>query len=60
MFVVSDLRNGKYRISALFSGVDAKDRAKRWAGAAGKVTRLRKQEIFATLRAGMALPVRYA
>ena len=59
MYVASDLLNGSYRISAMFTGKDARARAIRWAGQCGKVTRIVKPEIFSTLKTGKALPKRY-
>lgn len=59
MYAASDLLNGSYRISALFTGPDSKAKAIRWAGQQGKVTRIVKREIFLTLRTGKALPKRY-
>ena len=59
MFIVSDLRNGSYRISGMFAGLNAKQNAIRWAGSAGKITQLRSAKIFRSLHSGQALPKRY-
>lgn len=61
MFIVSDLRNGEYRISAMFTGVHAKERANRWAKCdpTSKVTQIRSMRIWEKLNTGMKLPARY-
>lgn len=60
MYIVSDSRNGVYRIVAKFSGAQAQESAKRWAKSDSKVTRLRSPRIFAALGLGQKLPARYA
>jgi hypothetical protein len=60
MFLVSDMRNGGYKISGMFIGANAKEKAIAWAGGVSKVTRLRSQAIWATLQTGQTLPKRYA
>lgn len=60
MFIASDLRNGVYVVSGAFCGPQARERAMRWAGSEGKVTRLRSVRIWASLRPGQPLPKRYS
>ena len=60
MFIVSDMRAKGYIISAMFSGLGAKASADNWAGAAGKVTRIRSIAIGKSLQVGSRLPNRYA
>ncbi len=59
MYIASDLLNGAYRITGKFTGKDALAVALRWAGTRGKVTRIVKPEIFASLKTGKSLPKRY-
>jgi len=59
MFVVSDPWKNGYRISAMFSGPNAAESAKRWAGQRGKITRLRSNVVWTKLQVGAMLPARY-
>lgn len=58
-YVVSDLRNGSYKISAIFSGANTRERAERWAGEDSIVTQIRSEKRLLAFQTGKALPKRY-
>jgi hypothetical protein len=59
MYIVSDYRNGAFKVVAKFSGPKAKESAERYAKATSKVNRLRSLDRFKSLYLGQKLPARY-